>query len=224
MARPKEGSRERPAAAMPETVRYARQYAYCFLGATLGRTPPEVMQALNVFAWVELVGEVLPGDPIWLDIQEIKDARCKVLEKRALESLERAQGGDAYAHDEVSRSAAELTSHGKPLPHPLQQYITVSASAFTRHQGRPRKLLGQDFLQCLCIAAAVDLVVAQGIKRTRNRSLRADDAHPTACSIVEEVLKHFGINKTEDAVEKIWERYSQRRLTTFPQGALLYDK
>jgi hypothetical protein len=112
-------------------------------------------------------------------------------------------------HEFLCALAAEFVARGVGLPPDLQKYMAVDAPRFKRKRGRPR--WGGCFAD-VAIAAAVTLASQiDGLNRTRNRSRdrnhrRTADAAVTASTIVVEVLRQFGITKTEAAVEKIWEK------------------
>jgi hypothetical protein len=118
--------------------------------------------------------------------------------------LEAARGGDPLSHEILCEVAADLAARGEPLPPALLKYMAVDAPAFKPKRGQPSwgRFRGE------AIADAVTLLVAfKGFRPTRNRSHHGNDAHPpSACSLVAAALRQFGINKSEEAVQKAWEK------------------
>jgi hypothetical protein len=126
-------------------------------------------------------------------------------------TIDAARRGYEHYHKLLCELAADLTSRGKPLPVPLQEYMTVDAPAFSLKQGHPRG--GKNMFRDAAIAAAVQAVVEQGFNRTRRR--RGTNA--SACSIVAEVLrKEFRFNITEAGVEKLCERFRDTTAVLLP--------
>jgi hypothetical protein len=118
--------------------------------------------------------------------------------------LAAARAGDSGAHYALRLISRDLTSRGEHLPLPLQEYIVNEAPEF---KGEARRPANSDWERDAAIAAAVTILCKMhGFKRTRKRPFRKKES---ASSIVASVLGEFRINKTETAVEKIWEKYAK---------------
>jgi hypothetical protein len=120
------------------------------------------------------------------------------------ELLDAARSGQELAREMVHAIAARLVARREPLPLALQEYL-ATAPAFRRPRGRPR---GTDCFEGAAIADAVAMLVNLdlGFRRGRNRS-PSGGARPTAFSIVAEALRQLGVRKSEEAVEKTWQKY-----------------
>ena len=114
--------------------------------------------------------------------------------------VERAQNGDVAADEQLRVAAITLLEAGTPLPFALSQHVTgILREALPRkHKLANRE---RDMEICFCVKHLVE----QGFRPTRNVASRGGETE-SACSIVRAALERVGVNLSEDAIEKIWQK------------------
>jgi hypothetical protein len=120
--------------------------------------------------------------------------------------IEAAEQGDPIAKQAVHHAIVWFVAHGDPVPERLRNYL---AELLILHDHGPKKRTGhKNYLRDQFIRHSVKAVCAHGFKPTRNEATRektsgAAEAR-SACSIVQDVLKEFGVDLKEKSIEDIW--------------------
>lgn len=115
--------------------------------------------------------------------------------------IERAQSGDYLAYRTLQILTVRLLEIRSPMPFALSQQL---AKFFGRPLPSQRTLAIRACDAQICFA--INDLVQQGFRPTRNVASRYEDKIESACSIVCVALRRLGINLTEDAIEKIWRK------------------
>jgi hypothetical protein len=115
-------------------------------------------------------------------------------------------GKDTQAAGAMLEIAVDLLDKGEKLPDPLRIYVVIALRSYalmlSKKRGRKKETnFGRDFF----IARAISELQQFKYKPTRNRE---EKQRESCCSIVVKVLADGGLNLSETAVEKIWERFS----------------
>jgi hypothetical protein len=120
--------------------------------------------------------------------------------------IEAAEQGDPIAKKAVHRAIMWYVSNRDPVPDRLRDYL--AEILLVRDYG-PRKKAGHgNYLRDQYIRHAVKAVCAHGFTPTRNEATREKTSGAaevrSACSIVQDVLKEFGVELKEKSIENIW--------------------
>jgi hypothetical protein len=117
------------------------------------------------------------------------------------ELVKKAYADDFSSHLNLLCIATPALLTGSSMPRALSVYLSRCLNRPPREprpqRGRPRSPSDNRDIN---IAVAVRLAQRAGLGTTRNRASR----RPSACSVVAEELRAFGVHMTEAAVEKIW--------------------
>jgi hypothetical protein len=113
-----------------------------------------------------------------------------------------AKDGWQEAHDALCRRAQELTDQGEALPLDLQQYVVAAAKGFHSPAKGPGASPYRNFGRDLCIKVAIHHLLELGFTATRNEATEDE----SACSIVATAMRQIGIEMSEAAVAKVWEK------------------
>ena len=129
-------------------------------------------------------------------ISDDKDGINEVF-RIAVEAAE--QDGDVDFGEPLRKLAAVQLAHNVPKS-PWRDYILFVLCKPDPTSSTTPKRAWRNAL----IGLAVESAVATGLKATRSRDQRYTNGAHSACSLVADELKVFGLDLSEDAVEKIW--------------------
>jgi hypothetical protein len=120
--------------------------------------------------------------------------------------IEAAEHGDPLAKQAVHHAIVWFVKHGDPLPERLRNYL---AELLILRDYGPKKRPGHStYLRDQFIRHSVKAVCAYGFDPTRNEATREKTSgaaeERSACSIVQDVLKEFGVYLEEKSIEDIW--------------------
>jgi hypothetical protein len=141
-------------------------------------------------------------------------------EEGIIELIVYASEGNRLSHELLEEIARDLNDKNMSLPLSLQNYII--SPTYVGQRGRPP---GSDWLQSAAIAGAVlALTEINDFQWTNNRVPATGgkaESRESACSVVAEEVRRFGIVKTAAAVEKITERFrGLAAVVFFPRGKI----
>jgi hypothetical protein len=114
-------------------------------------------------------------------------------------------GKDPQAACALLEMAVNLLDRGEKLPDPLRIYVVLALRSYaltlSKKHGRKKET---NFARDFFVARAISELRQFGYNPTRNRE---EKQRESCCSIVVKVLSEGGLNLSEAAVEKIWERF-----------------
>jgi hypothetical protein len=114
-----------------------------------------------------------------------------------------AEAGWPNAHDALCNGADKMISNNEAMPDRLREYIINLARGGRTKSGMPGKNAFDNFGRNICIVVAIKRLVEMGLTATRNEASHS----LSACGIVAEVYPRFGVNLSEKAVNKIWQKH-----------------
>lgn len=181
----------------PEQAEVARRIARAFLGIALARDTQEESARL-------LLRLAADGGDF----------------RKTINLILSAVAGHKIAHDALHEIANRKRAKGEALIPKLETYLIVDSPKFRTRRARP---VGTDVVRCAAIAGAVAaLCEVNGFNRTRSRaSVASGKAGECACSVVSEVLRERGTPTTEQAVEKIYEKWRDMAALLFFEGGVI---
>lgn len=140
--------------------------------------------------------------------------------KKIVNLIAGARAGHTLAREALHEIANRKRLAGEFLLPELETYLVVHSPKFRSRRGRP---VGTDFVRCAAIAGAVAaLSEVNGFNRTRSRaSVISGKANECACSVVADVLSERGLPETEQAVEKIYEKWRGMAAVLFFEGGVI---
>ena len=131
-------------------------------------------------------------------------------EQEATRLIDDARNGDYAARFVLCDLAAWRLEAQQELPTKLREYIVeVLRSVAENHDKRRGRDRYVYYTRDYYIATAILSVVGRSYSPTRNRAAKAE----SACSIVKMALEKLGLHLGEAAVEKIWRRFHNERLS-----------
>ncbi|MER9217823.1 hypothetical protein NKI48_02655 [Mesorhizobium sp. M0644] len=126
-------------------------------------------------------------------------------QEKAADLLAAAAAGDKQAEAQVTATAVWLLEQGHPLP---DAFRDLEISLWRARLPKPRGNRARDLQYCM----AISMLQEHGFSPTRNRAAHGDtDATESGCSILSKALASMDRRVSEQALEKIWEKYAPMR-------------
>ena len=147
-----------------------------------------------------VVETIQRGNSLSIVVPESTEQLHRMDHDELVDLIAQARNG-GETHEYLLAVAAALVDNDHSLPGPLKEFVIE----FLRTAEVPRRGPGRrpDYSRDNCIAWAVATICIQWkFSPTRNEATRG----PSAISIVKRALEEVGINLTEAAISKIWDK------------------